>query len=340
MKGKQVVLGHINKAKVAALQVDGRLHDVLIEDTSQPPIGTVLRATVERPIKGIGGAIVKLPGGSGFLKKNKGLAPGQVITVQISGFSEEGKARPVTQQIIFKSRYAIVTPDKPGLNISRKIKSEELRDELTLLAKSTMEGCKMGLILRSIAAVADPEDIEADILEMRGVAESLQSKVGLTPEILLEGDNPHIQAWREWSDVTDILVETNDLEASGALDQIETAQDPWVPLGSGGMFIEQTRAMVTVDINTGADFSPSAALKVNLAAVKDLPRQLRLRGFSGQISIDFAPMSKRDRKPIEIALRASLKNCPVVSEFVGWTPLGHAEIKRKWERVAIGSLLK
>ena len=44
MKGKQVVLGHINKAKVAALQVDGRLHDVLIEDTSQLPIGTVLRA--------------------------------------------------------------------------------------------------------------------------------------------------------------------------------------------------------------------------------------------------------------------------------------------------------
>ena len=106
------------------------------------------------------------------------------------------------------------------------------------------------------------------------------------------------------------------------------------------MFIEQTRAMVTVDINTCADFSPSAALKINLAAVQDLPRQLRLRGFSGQISIDFAPMSKRDRKPIEIVLRASLKNCPIVSEFVGWTPLGHAEIKRKWERVAIGSLLK
>jgi len=340
MKGKQVVLGHIGDAKVAALLVDGKLQDVLVEDIKRLPLGTILRAVVDRPVKGIGGVMLRFPNGTGFLKKAKGLAPGQTITVQTSGFAEAGKADPVTQRFIFKSRYAIVTPDQPGLNISRQIRADDLRDDLTMLAKSAMEGSQMGLIIRSSAAVASIDEVAEDIQAMRTSAEAISAEVGLEPEVLLEGDNPHVQAWREWSDVTDILTGRDDLEASGALDQIEGAQGAWVALGSGGMFVEQTRAMATVDINTGADLSPAAALKVNLAAVQDLPRQLRLRGYSGQISIDFAPMTNRDRKPIEVALRAALRMCPVATEFVGWTPLGHGELKRKRERAVLIDLLK
>ena len=340
MKGKQVVLGHIGDAKVAALLVDGKLQDVLVEDIKRLPLGTILRAVVDRPVKGIGGVMLRFPNGTGFLKKAKGLAPGQTITVQTSGFAEAGKADPVTQRFIFKSRYAIVTPDQPGLNISRQIRADDLRDDLTMLAKSAMEGSQMGLIIRSSAAVASIDEVAEDIQVMRTSAEAISAEVGLEPEVLLEGDDPHVQAWREWSDVTDILTGRDDLEASGALDQIEVAQGAWVALGSGGMFVEQTRAMATVDINTGADLSPAAALKVNLAAVQDLPRQLRLRGYSGQISIDFAPMTNRDRKPIEVALRAALRMCPVATEFVGWTPLGHGELKRKRERAVLIDLLK
>ena len=340
MKGKQVVLGHLGDAKVAALLVDGKLEDVLVEDLSRLPLGTILRAVVDRPVKGIGGVMLRLPNGTGFLKKAKGLAPGQTITVQTSGFAEAGKADPVNQRFIFKSRYAIVTPDQPGLNVSRKIRSDDLRDNLTMLAKSEMEGSNMGLIIRSSAALADMEDVVEDIQAMRASAEAISAEVGFEPEVLLEGDDPHVQAWREWSDVTNILTGSEDLEASGALDQIEAAQGSWVALGVGGMFVEQTRAMTTVDINTGADLSPAAALKVNLAAVQDLPRQLRLRGYSGQVAIDFAPMTKRDRKPIEVALRAALRTCPIATEFVGWTPLGHGELKRKRERAVLKDLLK
>ena len=340
MKGKQVVLGHLGDAKVAALLVDGKLEDVLVEDLSRLPLGTILRAVVDRPVKGIGGVMLRLPNGTGFLKKAKGLAPGQTITVQTSGFAEAGKADPVNQRFIFKSRYAIVTPDQPGLNVSRKIRSDDLRDNLTMLAKSEMEGSNMGLIIRSSAALADMEDVVEDIQAMRASAEAISAEVGFEPEVLLEGDDPHVQAWREWSDVTNILTGSEDLEASGALDQIEAAQGSWVALGVGGMFVEQTRAMTTVDINTGADLSPAAALKVNLAAVQDLPRQLRLRGYSGQVAIDFAPMTKRDRKPIEVALRAALRTCPIATEFVGWTPLGHGELKRKRERAVLNDLLK
>ena len=340
MKGKQVVLGHIGDAKVAALLEDGKLQDVLVEDLSRLPLGSILRAVVDRPVKGIGGVMLRLPHGTGFLKKAKGLAPGQTITVQTSGFAEAGKADPVNQRFIFKSRYAIVTPDQPGLNVSRQIRDDDLRDDLIVLAKSGMEGSNMGLIIRSSAALADMGDVAEDIQTMRASAEAISVEAGLEPEVLLEGDDPHVQAWREWSDVSDILTGPDDLEASGALDQIEAAQGAWVTLGSGGMFVEQTRAMATVDINTGADLSPAAALKVNLAAVQDLPRQLRLRGYSGQIAIDFAPMTKRDRKPIEVALRAALRTCSVATEFVGWTPLGHGELKRKRERAVLNDLLK
>ncbi len=67
MKGKQVVLGHIGDAKVAALLVDGKLQDVLVEDVSRLPLGSILRAVVDRSVKGIGGVMLRLPNGVGFL---------------------------------------------------------------------------------------------------------------------------------------------------------------------------------------------------------------------------------------------------------------------------------
>jgi ribonuclease G len=74
------------------------------------------------------------------------------MIVQVSGNAEPGKATPVTPKPLFKSRYAIVTPDAPGLNISRRIKDEAERDRLLELAHEVMEGAEgHGLILRSAA---------------------------------------------------------------------------------------------------------------------------------------------------------------------------------------------
>ena len=56
------------------------------------------------------------------------------------------------------------------------------------------------------------------------------------------------------------------------------------------MVIEPTRALVAVDINTGPDTSPAAGLKANIAAIRALPRELRLRGLGGQVVIDSCPL--------------------------------------------------
>ncbi len=340
MKGPQVILGHIGDAQVAVRLVDGRLDDVLVEDVNTLAPGTILRGVVDRPMKGMGGVMLRIPGGTAFLRKPGGLSAGQSVLCQVSGRAEEGKAIPVTTRLLFKSRYAIVTPDAPGLNVSRTIRDDDLRDALDLLAREAMDGSPHGLILRSACAGADVDDIAGDIAAMRDRADALLADDGQGADVLLDGDAPHAVAWREWSDVTDVLLGADDLENTGTLDALEQAQAIDVALSTGSMAVEATRALVAVDVNTGGATNPAAALKANLAAAADLTRQLRLRGLGGQIVVDFAPMTKRDRKPVEVALRKACRACPVATEFVGWTPLGHAELKRKRERVPVGLVVR
>jgi Ribonuclease G/E len=96
---------------------------------------------------------------------------------------------------------------------------------------------------------------------------------------------------------------------------------------------------VAVDVNTGGDATPAAALKANLSALKELPRALRLRGLGGQIVVDLAPLMKKDRRQAEQVAKAALKLCPVETAFVGWTPLGHIEMQRKRERAPLDAAL-
>ncbi len=129
------------------------------------------------------------------------------------------------------------------------------------------------------------------------------------------------------------------LDSFGVLECLEALKSPDVPLPEGSLAIEPTRALVAVDVNTGADFSPAAGLKANLAAARALPRQLRLRGLGGQIVVDFAPMPKKDRRTLEEALRKAFRADPVETSLVGWTPLGHYELQRKRERHPLHEVL-
>ena len=95
---------------------------------------------------------------------------------------------------------------------------------------------------------------------------------------------------------------------------------------------------MAVDINTGGDTSPAAGLKANLAAANDLPRQLCLRGLGGQITLDLAPMGKKDRRAFETALRAAFRKDQTETALVGWTPLGHYELQRKRNRVPLSEV--
>jgi len=342
MKGRVVVLGEVKGLEAAALMVDGRLEDLLVDVSEAVTLapGAICRAKVERQMKGQGGVFVQLPGGEkGFLRDAKGLSPGQSVLCQVAGGTEPGKALPVTLRLLFKGRYGIVTPGAPGLNVSRRIHDEETREGLQALAGVVMEGSEMGLILRSACDGAEDGEIVEDIAGLRELAEAVLADVDGAPELLVDAPAPHEAAWREWADPAPDEV-TEGFEAQGVLEAIDAVLAPRVDLPGGGhMMIEPTRALVAVDVNTGNDTTPAASLKANIAAARDLPRQLRLRGLGGQVVIDFAPMPKKDRATLEQQLRTAFKGEAAETSLAGWTPLGLYELVRKRDRVALAALL-
>lgn len=339
MKGRTIILDHVAGREAAALMVDGRLEDFRVAADAPAP-GTIYRARAERPLKGQGGMFFGTPDGPVFLRQVRGLAAGADLLVQVTGYAEPGKAVPVTSKLIFKSRYAIITPDAPGHNLSRAIRDADERDRLRELAHAAMAGTDFGLVLRSACAGADTGAIAADIEAMTGLARQVLDDTGSGPDRLADGDGPHLLAWRDWSDPAGIVTEPGGFATHGVLDALDAARGNSEPLPGGGkLFVEPTRALVAVDVNTGPDTSPAAGQKANFACARALPRALRIRGLGGQITLDLAPMPKKDRRGFETALRAAFRGDSEETVLAGWTPLGHFELQRKRGRVPLTEVL-
>ena len=198
-----------------------------------------------------------------------------------------------------------------------------------------------GQWLESLAAAgADADEVAEDIAAMRGVAESVLEDASTGPEVLAQGDGPHVLAWRDWVDPADVVTDADCFEDHGVLDAIDAARGDLVTLGpQASMFIEPTRALVAVDVNTGADGSFAAGLKANMACARALPAALRVRGLGGQVVLDLAPMPKKERRSFEGALRAAFRTDDVDTVLAGWTPLGHYELQRKRARLPLSEVL-
>ncbi len=340
MKGRVIALDTLRGRGAAALIEDGILQDFLLDapDDAQPRPGTVFRAICDRPLKGQGGMMLKLPGQAGFLRQGRGLRPGQPILVQVTGYAEPGKAVPVTARLLFKSRYAIVTPGAPGLNISRRIHDEEERLRLHDIARAAMpDDPSLGLIVRSFSEAADGDDIAHDISTMaRLAAQVTGDAAGDTPERLLDGPGAHDLAWRDWDRPDILAAEPGSFDDHNVHEMLDALRDPRHVLPAGAhAFVEPTRALVAIDVNTGPDTSFAAGLKANIALARDLPRILRCRGLGGQVTVDFAPLAKKDRRQVEQVLKAAFKRDPIETALAGCTPLGHFELQRKLERLPV-----
>lgn len=347
MKGRIVALDRIEGAEVAALIVDGQVLDVFFDaPEDRVGAGAIFRGKVGRPMKGQGGLMVALADGqTGFLKGSKGLADGQTVLVQVSGVAEKGKALPVTERLLFKGRYGIVTPRARGLNIARSIKDEEDRGRLRILAEEAMEGADagFGVILRSASAGVDDDVLLAELAELRALAEAVMADSIGAPELLIAEPGAHHLAWRDWAFPDPDAVEDRAgcFEDLGVLDTLDQAiAGRWALAGGAWIEVEPTKALVAVDVNTGGDTSPAAATKANIAAARALPRALRLQGLGGQITLDPAPMPKNDRRRFEDALRSAFKADSGETALAGWTPLGHYELRRKRDRIPLTELYR
>lgn len=342
MKGRQILIGQIFGRDGAMLLVDGRLEDFAIDPDGLVPFapGTILRGRVNRLVKGQGGVFVTLPGGeSGYLRDRSGLGEGQPVLVQVSGVAEPGKAVPLTSRLLIRGRYAIATPDKPGVNISRSISDEDRRAELQALGDEGLAGRDCGLILRSAAEMADDDEIADEIAEIVGIATAIVGDLQGPEELLFDAPSPSDTAWRDWAEPAPDSVEEFEILPDDAVDAIHALLDDRLSL-PGGAFatIEPTRALVAIDVNTGRDHSPAAALKANIALARELPRQLRLRGLGGQVVVDFAPISKRERGTLEQELKKAFRSDGADAALSGWTAMGLFELSRKRDRIPLSLL--
>jgi Rne/Rng family ribonuclease len=365
MKGHVIVLSA--QPRGAALVIDGRIEDLLVAtDGPRTPLpGEIHMAAVERLIPAQKAAFVTLgEGAKGYLREARDLRSGQKVPVQIVSVPESGKAIPVTTRLLVKGRLAILTPGAPGVNVSRQIRHEEERARLT--AAIAAPDAETGVILRSAAEGASETVILAEIALLAARLAVIRSASG-TPGLIGQASCPVAEALREWSSplpqeivapaglaaallgpdealfcadpelAQRLRSETGDpFDRFGVHAEIAALARPEVDLPSGGMLcIEPTRALVAVDVNTAATFSPGAALSANLETARELPRQLRLRGLGGIVIVDWAPVPKKDRKRLEDALKTSFRRDPVETTLAGWTPLGSFEIQRKRERLRL-----
>ena len=342
MKGSQVLFDQIAGKGAAARIVDGCLDDLLIdppEDRLRP--GAIYRAKVGRPMKGQGGIILETPDGTVFLRQSKGLSQGDTVLVQTTTFAEPGKATPAALKLLLKSRFCLLTPGAAGRNLSKAIRDEERRVELQEIIHSIALPEGTGLVVRTAAENADDGEIADDLTALADLTASLMSEPREgAPEKLLEGPTASEMALRDWPH-PDVFEDTPGCFAEvGVDDMIDDLRRPLVRFPDGSMFVEATRALVAVDVNTGGNTNVAAGLAANIAALRALPRALRLRGLGGQIVLDTAPMAKRDRSRVEDAARAAFRADRIETSFVGWTPLGHMEYLRKRERLPLKEALR
>ena len=346
MKKWRIVILDRWRGRDCALRVeDGRLTDLLVDPDGDIPLpGAIYRAKTLRPMKGQGGLTLDLGNGhTGYLRHARGIGAGETMLVQVSSTADPGKAVPVSPKPMFRSRYAIVTPGAPGRNVARKIRDDDERDRLAEIAHDGMEGASddLGLILRSECAGVENAAITQDLSEMRQLAEAVMADGAGEPELLVDAPGAAVLAWRDWPDPDDVVRDAGALETLGFADRLDELLAPHAAMPGGGwLMVEPTTALVAVDVNTGADTSFAAGLKANLAAAREVPRQLRLRGLGGQIVIDMAPMPHKERRQVEDALRRALRADDVETAIVGWTGLGHLELQRKRARLPLREAIR
>jgi Ribonuclease G/E len=132
----------------------------------------------------------------------------------------------------------------------------------------------------------------------------------------------------------------------GVADVFDHALTRQVSLENGALIsIEHTAAgtMIDVDMARAAETRGSmdqAILATNLVAADAIGRQLRLRGISGAIIIDFIPMTKNEhRQQVRDRLASAVKDDPTPAELTGWTRLGHFELTRRRGRASLAEIM-
>src|SRR5688572_30834565 len=272
----------------------------------------------------------------------------QVILVQVVKEERGNKGAALTTYLSLAGRYCVLMPNTArGGGISRKITDASDRRRLKDVARDIEVPEGMGLIVRTAGAQRTKTEIKRDFDYLMRLWESVRDLTlnSTAPSLVYEEGDLIRRSIRDLytKDVDEVLVEGEEsyrgakefmkmLMPSHARNvklykdtrplfsrfQVETQLDSLfgqtVTLPSGGyMVINQTEALVSIDINSGKSTREhnieDTALRTNLEASDEIARQLRLRDLAGLIVIDFIDMEeKRNNRSVERRLKEALKH--------------------------------
>jgi ribonuclease G len=289
------------------------------------------------------------------------------------------KGARLTTQLTIPSRYLVLMPTARNIGISQKVEDEterqRLKDIVTDMAGDQDGG---GYIIRTAAEGADAESLRADMEYLKKLWDSIARQVeNVTPGSVIYEDMPLVL--RALRDLVDLDVEKVRIDSRenykralafaqqfvpqvaprieyypgerpifdlyGVEDEVQKALERKVLLKSGGyLIIDQTEAMTTIDVNTGAYVGhrtlEETIFKTNLEAAYAIARQLRLRNLGGIIIIDFIDMLEDDHKQqVLAALEKNLVRDRAKSHISEVSMLGLVEMTRKRTRESLEHVL-
>jgi ribonuclease G len=303
---------------------------------------------------------------------------GDDILVQVIKDPIGTKGARLTTFIALPSRYLVYMPRGQAIGVSARIEEESERVRLKGVLGELLDGAGGGYIIRTAAQGVSAEHLRADMLYLGKLWEHVRSSSQVaSPGSVVHEDLPLslrvlrdelsrgvsrvlVDSPREYERMREFaatfMPETADLvelyagqrplfDLNGVEEEIARALDRKVPLKSGGhLVIDQTEAMTTIDVNTGAYVGhrtlEETIFRTNLEAAVSIARQLRLRNLGGIIIIDFIDMrDEPHRRAVLAALERALSGDRAQTHIVSLSPLGLVEMTRKRTRESLEHLL-
>ena len=297
------------------------------------------------------------------------LKEGQEILVQIAKEPIGKKGARITSHIALPGRFLVFMPTVNHTGVSRKISSEDERQRLKHIIQSERENGGGGFIVRTAAAGASDEELRADIRFLKNLWAEIKtrSENSKPPALIYHDLNVVERVLRDQvsSDFSIIWVDTETeyerilrfanrfqpalvkrvklytketplFEQFGLNEEVNKALKSKVWLKSGGyIVINQTEALVAIDVNTGKYVGKTSRLedtivKTNVDAIREIVRQIRLRDLGGIIIIDFIDMDeRRNRQKVMQALEEALRADRAPSKVLQFNDFGLVAITRK-----------
>ena len=285
------------------------------------------------------------------------------ILIQIQKDSNEKKGARTSTHIKLTGKYVILMPNTNIVTISQKIENDKERERLLEIVKKVLPE-NTGAIVRTAALKKNGEEIEKDLNQLVEKWKKIKAKFDKAPnkpQLLFKNpsfleklilDLPEnkiekieVNEQKEYEEIRKMLNDVNEkisLELSENIfekyeleKQIEKTKQRKIWLNCGGFItIDQTEALVAIDVNsgkfTGKSTLEETVYKVNYEATIEIAKQLRLRDIGGIIIIDYIDMQKQENKEkIEKLLKESLKQDRAKTQVEGFTKLNLMELTRK-----------